>query len=202
MLIGRFRPCTGIRRTFCGSWPSCTVRLMSDAPAVEYLISGLVVMRHHDRHPALHHHGLGKLQLTEGSLRLLVEPDDREVAASSYSQVTIGSSLTLDEFGSVLFIDFADSQWTVDFATIERQATFRRADGSPDRGKLLEYQVHLTVEDIEAGIKARKEFVDLAIAGGAQVSDDSDMFEQMLAKWRAHEIRWDDDLGWSEGGAR
>lgn len=175
---------------------------MSDAPAVEYLISGLVVMRHHDRHPALHHHGLGKLQLTEGSLRLLTEPDDREAAAGSYSQVTLGSSLTLDEFGSILFIDFPDSQWTVDFATVERQDMFRHADRSPDQEKLLEYQLHLTVEDIEAGIKARQDFVDLAVAGGVHVSDDSDLFEQMLSKWRAHEVRWDDDLGWPEGGAR
>ena len=53
-------------------------------PRSSDLISGLVVMRHHDRHPALHHHGLGKLQLTAGSLRLLVEPDEREVAAGGY----------------------------------------------------------------------------------------------------------------------
>jgi hypothetical protein len=175
---------------------------MSDAAAVEYLISGLVVMRHHDRHPALHHHGLGKLRLTEGRIRLLIEPDEREVAADDYAHVTLGSSLTVDEFGSILFIDFVDSQWTVDFATIQRQDTFRNHDGSPNREKLLEYQLHLTIEDIEAGIKARREFVDLAVAGGVQVSDDSDLFEQLLSTWRTHEVRWDDDLGWPEGGAR
>jgi hypothetical protein len=175
---------------------------MSDAAAVEYLISGLVVMRHHDRHPALHHHGLGKLQLTEAALRLLIEPDDREAAAGDYSQVTLGSSLTVEEFGSILFIDFPSSQWTVDFATIERQNIFRQVDGSPDREKLLEYQLHLGVEDFEAGIKARKQFVELAVAGGVRVSDDSDLFEQLLAKWRAREVRWDDDRGWPEGGAQ
>lgn len=189
-------------RTFSETWPSCTLRLMPDAPAVHYLISGLVVMRHHDRHPMLHHHGLGKLQLTEEALRLLIGPDDHEGAVGDYSQVTLGSSLTVAEFGSILFIDFPASQWTVDFATIERQDTFRHADGSPDREKLLEYQLHLTVEDFEAGIKARKEFVDVAVAGGVHVSDDSDRFEQLLAKWRAHEVRWDEDLGWPEGGAR
>jgi hypothetical protein len=174
---------------------------MSEAAAVEYLISGLVVMRHHDRHPALHHHGLGKLELTVGSLRLLIEPDDREAAAGGYSQVTLGTSLTVDEFGSILFVDFPSSQWTVDFATIERQDIFRHADGTPDREKLLEYQLHLGVEDFEAGIKARKQFIELAVAGGVNASDESDRFEHLLAKWRAREVRWDDDLGCSEGGA-
>jgi hypothetical protein len=159
-------------------------------------------MRHHDRHPALHHHGLGKLQLTEGSLRLLIGPDDHEAAAGDYPQVTLGTSLTSEEFGSILFIDFPGSQWTVDFATIERRAFFRNADGTPDREKLLEYQLHLSAEDIEAGIKARKQFVELAVAGGVHVADDSDLFEQLLAKWRAREVRWDDELGWPTGGAQ
>src|ERR1700747_3503583 len=108
---------------------------MPDSGEVEYLICGLIVMRHHHRHPALHHHGLGKLQLTEEFL-LLVEPDDREVAAAAYSQVTIGTSVTIDEFGSILFIDFPDSQWTVDFATIDRQDMFRNHEGLPHREKL------------------------------------------------------------------
>jgi hypothetical protein len=163
---------------------------MSDPAEVGYLISGLIVMRHHDRHPALHHHGLGKLQLTEESLRLLVEPDDREVAAAGYSQVTVGRSLTSDEFGSILFIDFPGSQWTVDFATIERQDMFHNAEGALDREKLFEYQLHLSVEDFEAGIKAREKFVDLVVAGGAHLSDDSDWFEHILAKWRTREVRW------------
>lgn len=175
---------------------------MPDAEELEYLVSGVVVMRHHDRHPALHHHGLGKLQLTEGSLRLFVEPDDRELAGAPYSQVTVGTSLTTEEFGSILFIDFPGSQWTVDFATIDRQEIFRDAEGAIDREKLLEYQLHLTVEDFEAGIKARKDLVDLLVAAGAQVADDSDRFEQMLSKWRAREVRWDDDLGWPAGGAQ
>lgn len=175
---------------------------MSDAARLEYRISGVVVMRHHDRHPALHHHGIGTLQLTAGSLRLLVEPDDREVAAAEYSQVTVGTSLTTEEFGSILFIDFPASQWTVDFATIQRQDLFRNADGGLDQAKLLEYQVHLSVEDFEAGIKARKEFVDLLVAAGVQVTDDSDIFERMLSKWRTREVRWDDDLGWPTGGAK
>jgi hypothetical protein len=170
--------------------------------AVEYLISGLAVMRHHDRHPALHHHGLGKLHLTEESLRLLLEPDDREVAADSYSQVTLGTSLTTEEFGSILFVDFSNSQWTVDFATIERQVIFRHANGRPDREKLLEYQLHLSVEDIEAGINAREEFVNLAVAGGVHLSDDSDRFERILVKWRAREFRWAEELGWPTGGAK
>jgi hypothetical protein len=175
---------------------------MAGPTAVEYLISGLVVMRHHDRHPALHHHGLGTLQLTEETLRLLVEPADREVAAGGYSQVTLGSSLTSEEFGSILFLDFPSSQWTVDFATVQRSDIFRHADGSLDREKLFEYQVHLSVEDFEAGIDARKRFVELAVAGGVRVEDDSDRFERVLAKWRSREVRWDDDLGWPEGGAK
>jgi hypothetical protein len=165
---------------------------MSDPAEVEYLISGLIVMRHHDRHPALHHHGLGKLQLTEELLRLLVEPDDREVAAASYSQVTVGTSLTLDEFGSILFIDFPGSQWTVDFATIDRQDMFHNAEGGLDREKLLEYQLHLSIEDFEAGIGACEKFVNLVVAGGAHLSDDSDRFEHILAKWRARDVRWHD----------
>lgn len=175
---------------------------MSETAEVEYLISGLVVMRHHDRHPALHHHGLGSLKLTEGSLRLLIDPDHREVVVAGYSDVTLGRSLTTEEFGSVLFLDFPDSQWTVDFATVERQDMFRHSDGTPDREKLLEYQLHLSVEDFEAGIKARKQFVDLAVAGGVSLADDSDRFEQLLAKWRSQEVRWDDDLGWPEGGSK
>ncbi len=166
------------------------------------MISGVVVMRHHDRHPMLHHHGLGKLRLTEGSLRLLLEPDDREVAAADYSQVTVGTSLTTDEFGSILFVDFPGSQWTIDFATVDKQGYFHDAEGALDPGKLFEYQVHLTVEDFEAGIKARKEFVTLLVAAGVQVANDSDLFEQMLAKWRAHEVQWDESLGWTTGGAQ
>jgi hypothetical protein len=165
---------------------------MSEDAEVEYVISGLVVMRHHDRHPALHQHGLGKLQLREGALGLLLEPDDREVAADSYSQVTLGTSLTTEEFGSILFVDFPNSQWTVDFATIERQDIFRHANGEPDREKLLEYQLHLGIEDFEAGINARQEFVNLAVTGGAHVSDDSDRFEHALAKWRARRFSWVD----------
>jgi hypothetical protein len=165
---------------------------VSEDAEVEYLISGLVVMRHHDRHPALHHHGLGKLQLREGALGLLLEPDDREVAADSYSQVTLGTSLTTEEFGSILFVDFPNSQWTVDFATIERQDIFRHANGQPHREKLLEYQLHLDIEDFETGINARQEFVNLAAAGGVHVSDDSDHFERVLAKWRARGFSWVD----------
>jgi hypothetical protein len=165
---------------------------MSEDAGIEYLISGLVVMRHHDRHPALHHHGLGKLRLSEGALGLLLEPNDREVAADSYSQVTLGTSLTTDEFGSILFVDFPNSQWTVDFATIEQQVIFRHANGEPDREKLLEYQLHLGVEDFEAGIRARRDFVNLAVAGGVHVSDDSDRFEHVLAKWRARRVNWVD----------
>jgi hypothetical protein len=175
---------------------------MPDPAELEYLISGVVVMRHHDRHPALHHHGLGKLQLTEGLLRLLVEPGDREAATGTYSQITLGTLLTSDELASVLFIDFPGSQWTVDFATIERQDLFLNADGAVDRKKLVAYQLHLSVEDFETGIKARKEFVDLAVAGGVNVSDDSDVFEQLLAKWRTREVRWDNELGWPSGGAQ
>ena len=95
------------------------------------------------------------------------------MAGAGYSQVTAGTSLTTDEFGSILFIDFPGSQWTVDFATIDRQDIFHNADGGPDREKLLEYQLHLSVEDFEAGIKARKEFVDLVVAAGVNLSDDS-----------------------------
>lgn len=189
------------------AWPadrlaSCTVRLMSEATEVEYLISGIVVMRHHDRHPALHHHGLGKLRLTEGSLRLLVGPDDREVAGAAYSQVTIGKTLTTDEFGSILFVDFPGSQWTIDFATVARQDFFQSAEGAPNREKLLEYQLHLSVEDIESGVNARKQFVDLLAAAGVRFSEDSDLFERMLAKWRSREVRWDDEVGWPTGGAQ
>ena len=150
----------------------------------------------------LHHHGLGKLRLTEGSLRLLVEPDDREVAAADYSQVTVGTSLTTDEFGSILFVDFSGSQWTIDFATVDKQGYFHDAEGALDRGKLFEYQVHLSVEDFEAGIKARQKFVTLLEAAGVQVANDSDLFEQILAKWRAHEVQWDESLGWTTGGAQ
>lgn len=166
------------------------------------MVSGVVVMRHHDHHPMLHHHGLGQLRLTEGSLRLLVEPDDREVAAAAYSQVTVGTSLSTEELGSIVFVDFPDSQWTIDFATVDRQGFFHDASGALDGKKLFEYQMHLTVEDFEAGIKDRQEFVRLAVAAGARVADDSDLFEHMLAKWRTHEVRWDEDLGWPTGGAK
>lgn len=140
--------------------------------------------------------------MTEGSLRLLIEPDDREVAGAGYLEVTVGTSLTSDEFGSILFLDFPGSPWTIDFATIDRQDMFHNGEGVPDRAKLLEYQLHLTVADFEAGIKARKQFLDLGVAAGVRVADDSDRSEHMLAKWRAGEVRWDDELGWPTGGAQ
>jgi len=189
------------RLTACVRRASCTLRLMSDAGEVEYVISGVVVMRHHDRHPALHHHGLGKLELTEGLLRLLVEPDDHEVASGPYDQVTLGTSPTTDEFATVLFLDFPGSQWTIDFATVDRQDDYHHDNGELDRKKLVEYQLHLEVADFEAGVNALNEFVNLAVAGGVKVADDSDRFEDVLAKWRGQEVRWDEDLGWSPGGA-
>ena len=49
--------------------------------------------------------------------------------------------------------------------------------------KLVEYQALLSVEDIEAGIRYRQQFVDAVTALGGRYEDESTSFEHLIAKW-------------------
>jgi hypothetical protein len=52
-----------------------------------------------------------------------------------------------------------------------------------DQLKLVEYQVLLSAEDVEAGIRYRQQFVDTVTALGGHYEDESTLFERLLAKW-------------------
>ena len=49
--------------------------------------------------------------------------------------------------------------------------------------KLVEYQVLLTVEHLEAGIGYRQRFIDVVTALGGRYEDESTSFEHLIAKW-------------------
>jgi X-Pro dipeptidyl-peptidase (S15 family) len=151
--------------------------------------SGVVLMKGHPRHPVLHHHGLGDLSVSE-RVKLLRYHSDEELAASPAAEVTLGTSSTLKEFGSILFVDFGDAsvprhetQWAIDFGLVNDVHRVLHPDGSVNHERLAEYQVLLSVEDIQAGIRFRQQFIDAVTALGGRYEDESTSFERLTAKW-------------------
>ena len=72
----------------------------------DFSASGVVLMKGHPHHPALHHHGLGELRVSSEQVKLLVYHSDEVLAESPVERVTLGTSSTMEEFGSVVFVDF------------------------------------------------------------------------------------------------
>ena len=152
--------------------------------------SGVVLMKGHPHHPVLHHHGLGELSVSPGRVKLLSFHSDEELAESPAEQVTLGTSYTLKEFGSILFVDFGDesvprheTQWAIDFGLVDDVQRLLHPDGTVNHEKLVEYQILLSVEDIEAGIRYRQQFIDAVTALGGRYEDESTWFEHLIAKW-------------------
>jgi hypothetical protein len=56
-------------------------------------------------------------------------------------------------------------------------------DGTVNHEKLVEYQILLSVENIEAGIRYRQQFIDAVKALGGRYEDESTSFEHLIAKW-------------------
>jgi hypothetical protein len=152
--------------------------------------SGVVLMKGHPHHPVLHHHGLGELSVSSGRVKLLSYHSDEELAESPAQRVTLGTSNTLREFGSIVFVDFDDesvprheSQWAIDFGLVNDVQRLLHPDGTVNHEKLVEYQVLLSVEKIEAGIRCRQQFIDAVTALGGSYEDESTLFEHLIAKW-------------------
>ena len=147
-------------------------------------------MKGHPHHPALHHHGLGDLSVSSGQVKLLSYGSDEKLAESSAEQVTLGTSSTLREFGSILFVDFGgddlphhETQWAVDFGLVSDVGRVLHPDGTVNHEKLAEYQVLLSVEDIEAGISYRQQFINAVTTLGGRYEDESTSFEHLIARW-------------------
>jgi hypothetical protein len=147
-------------------------------------------MKGHPRHPVLHHHGLGDLSLSSGRVQLRTYGREEELAQSAAEQMTLGTSSSLKDFGSILFVDFGDasvprheSQWAVDFGLVSDVQRLLEPDGSVNHERLVEYQVLLSVDDIEAGIGYRQQFIDAVTALGGRYEDESTAFEHLKAKW-------------------
>jgi hypothetical protein len=152
--------------------------------------SGVVLMKGHPHHPMLHHHGLGDLSVSSERVKLLRYRSDEKLAESPARGVTLGTSSTLKEFGSILFVDFGDeavprheSQWAVGFGLVNDVHRVLHPDGTENHEKLVEYQVLLSVEDIEAGIRCRQQFIEAVTALGGRYEDESTSFEDLIAKW-------------------
>lgn len=153
-------------------------------------VSGVVLMKGHPRHPVLHHHGLGDLLVSSKRVKLLRYNSDEELAETSAEQVTLGTSSTLKEFGSMLFVDFGavsaprhETQWAIDFGLVNDVQRVLHPDGSVDHEKLAEYQVLLSAEDVEVGIGLRQQFIDVVTEQGGRYEDESTFFEHLTAKW-------------------
>jgi hypothetical protein len=147
-------------------------------------------MKGHPHHPALHHHGLGDLSVDSKGVRLLRYHRDEELAEAPVDRVTVGLSSTLNQFGSMVFVDFGgepdaphETQWAIDFGSVNDVHRFLHPDGTVNQGKLVEYQALLSVEDIEAGSNYRQQFIDAVTALGAHYEDESSSFEHLTAKW-------------------
>jgi hypothetical protein len=155
-----------------------------------FSVSGVVLMKGHPHHPVLHHHGLGDLSEASERVKLLGYHSDEELAASFADRITLGTSRTLEEFGSILFVDFGDDpvqehedQWAIDFGLVNDVQRVLHPDGTVNHEKLVEYQVLLSVEDVEAGVRYRQQFVDAVTALGGNHEDESTLFEVLLSKW-------------------
>jgi hypothetical protein len=156
----------------------------------DFSVSGVVLMKGHPHHPALHHHGLGELSVFSERVKLLGYHSDEELAESPAELVTLGTSSTLREFGSILFVDFGDesvprheTQWAIDFGLVSDGQRLLHPDGTVNHEKLVEYQVLLSVESIAAGIRYRQQFVDGVTARGGRYEAESTLFEHLIAKW-------------------
>ena len=104
--------------------------------------------------------------------------------------MTLGTSSTLKEFGSILFVDFGDesvprheTQWAIDFGLVNDVQRLLHPDGTVNHEKLVEYQVLLSVENVEAGIRYRQQFIAAVVALGGRYGDESTLFEHLIAKW-------------------
>jgi hypothetical protein len=157
---------------------------------LDLTFSGVVLMKGHPHHPALHHHGLGELSVSSERVRLVRYKSDEELAASPAQRATLGTSSTLEEFGSILFVDFADdsvphheTQWAIDFGLVNNVDRLLHPDGTVNHEKLVEYQALLSVDDIAAGIRYRQQFIDAVTALGGRYEDESTSFEHLIAKW-------------------
>jgi hypothetical protein len=153
-------------------------------------VPGVVLMKGHPHHPVLHHHGLGELSVFSDQVKLLRYHTDEELAGSPAERVTLGTSSTLNEFGSMLFVDFGDesvphheTQWAVDFGLVDNIERLLHPDGTVNQEKLVEYQVLLSAESIEAGILYRHQIIDAVTALGGRYEDESTFFEHLIAKW-------------------
>jgi hypothetical protein len=156
----------------------------------DFSVSGVVLMKGHPHHPALHHHGLGGLSVSSGQVRLLAYQSDESLAESPADRVTLGTSNTLEEFGSIVFVDFGDepvqrdeAQWAIDFGLVDDVERLLHPDGTVNHEKLAEYQVLLSEEGIAAGIRYRRDFIGAVTALGGRYEDESTLFERLLAKW-------------------
>jgi hypothetical protein len=156
----------------------------------DFCVSGVVLMKGHPHHPVFHHHGLGELSVSAARVNLVRYHSDEELAESPADRVTLGTSNTLKEFGSILFVDFgADSvprhetQWAIDFGLVNDVERILHPDGTVNHEKLAEYQALLSVENIEAGIRYRQQFIDAVTALGGRYEDESTSFEHLIAKW-------------------
>jgi hypothetical protein len=167
-----------------------------DAPTTDsgseesFFVSGLVLMKGHPRHPALHHHGLGELSVSAERVKLLSYHTDDALAESPAERVKLGTSSTLKEFASIVFADFGDvsvprheTHWAIDFALVDDVQRLLHPDGTVNHEKLVEYQVLLSVENIGAGIGYRQRFIDAVMALGGRYEDESTWFEHLIAKW-------------------
>ena len=155
-----------------------------------FFVSGVVLMKGHPHHPALHHHGLGELSVCSERVKLLRYHSDEKLAESPAERLRLGTSSTVKEFGSILFVDFGDetiprheTQWAVDFALVDDVQRVLLPDGTVNHQKLLEYQALLSVENVEAGIGYRQEFIDAVTSVGGSYADESTWFEHLIAKW-------------------
>jgi hypothetical protein len=156
----------------------------------DFSVSGVVLMKGHPHHPVLHHHELGKLSVSAERVKLLTYHTDEALAESPAKRMTLGTSSTLEEFGSILFVDFDDassarheSQWAIDFGLVSEVERLLHPDGTVNHEKLVEYQTMLSVESIEAGVRYRRQFIDAVTALGGRYEDESTLFERLIAKW-------------------
>jgi hypothetical protein len=163
---------------------------MDSASAEDLCFSGVVLMKGHPHHPTLHHHGLGDLSVSSERVKLLSYRSDEVLAECPAEQVTLGTSTTLEQFGSMLFVDFGDEsvprherQWAIDFGLLNDVQRLLHADGSVNHEKLVEYQLLLSGEDIEAGIHLRQRFIEAVTALGGRYEDESTSFEHLIARW-------------------
>jgi hypothetical protein len=90
----------------------------------------------------------------------------------------------------MLFVDFGgqpvprhETQWAIDFALVDDVQRVLHPDGTVNHEKLAEYQVLLSVENVEAGIGYRQQFIDAVTALGGHYEDETTWFEHLIAKW-------------------